>query len=279
MRYLFKSFLSADVNYRVMLKKHLQRPILDHHDYHPHYEIYYSRGGIEQSVIVNGQQMVICTPAIIISEPFSIHGMSRADNLGTDFERFVVYFNDSFISRFSEGVLPEGLIKGSANCIYPLDEETNSAMSVLFERLLDAAECSAEFSAYFAAILNTLTRKIPSDARIDRGGASHYIVDVLKYIYEHRNRSLETDEIAKAFHVSRAKLDRDFRRFVGQSVHKTVTHCRVDYVTELLTDTELKIGEISKLAGFESEYYFYSFFKSNTGKTPRDVRKMRDSAE
>ncbi len=273
MYYLYKNGLTPTVTHAAMIKKMVSQTKLDHHDYHPHYEIYYCRDRIAQDIIINGSHLVLDGPAIIFSAPFSIHGMERHEATDTVFERYIIYFDDAFLRGFADGALPDSFFNKYPNCIYPLDERTNERMSHLFDGIVEAGDNTAEFSAYFAAIVNTVTRVVPPDMRITKGAGNHYIVDVLKHIYNNKTTSLDADEIAKKFHVSRAKLDRDFRRFVGQSIHKTVMDCRLGYATEMLIGTDMQIRDVALHCGFESEYYFYAFFKREAGMTPSEARK------
>lgn len=275
MHFQFRSFLPENTSFRAMHKTQISSTAPDHHDYHPHYELYYFDKFVKQDVVINGQLVCVDQPCVIISAPFSIHGMSLTGATSTDFERYVLYFDDRFLASFNDSLLPLGTLRKSSNCVYPLTEEQNHTVKQLFELLLSASEHYPECCAYFAAIVNSVVRFVPPEKRITKSSASYYIVDVLKYIYENKNTSVNADTISEQFHVSRAKLDRDFRKFVGQSIHKTVIDCRLNYATELLTGTDMQIREIATICGFESEYYFYAFFKRNTGKTPSAVRKTK----
>lgn len=62
---------------------------------------------------------------------------------------------------------------------------------------------------------------------------------------------------------------------MGVSVHQAVVNCRLSSAVDMLANTPLTIREIALHCGFESEYYFYSFFKRNTGKTPTSIRNRK----
>ena len=270
MRFQFKSFLSENTSFRAIIKT---QPISspDNHDYHPHYELYYCHDPLVQDIVINGQIVTVDKPCLVFSAPFSIHGMSPNASKSLGFERYTFFFNDHFLSAFSPAMLPEGFFTN--NCIYLLGEEQNAAIKPLFDMLMRSSDHYGESCAYFAAIVNTISRIVPKADQIAKGPSNNYIIDVLRYIYENKNSAVNADTVSEHFHVSRAKLDRDFRKFVGQSIHKTVIDCRLGYATELLRNTNLQIKEISAICGFESEYYFYAFFKRMTGKTPSAVRK------
>ena len=88
---------------------------------------------------------------------------------------------------------------------------------------------------------------------------------------------LTAEKIATHFHVSRAKLDRDFTASVGQTLHQAVNDLRLAHAKQLLETTALPVSEIAARVGISSEYYFYAFFRRMTGLTPLDFRKHRTS--
>ena len=45
---------------------------------------------------------------------------------------------------------------------------------------------------------------------------------------------------------------------------------------DLLKNSDRTVAEIAAACGFESEYYFYSFFKRNTGATPTAIRRQKN---
>ena len=69
-----------------------------------------------------------------------------------------------------------------------------------------------------------------------------------------------------------------FRRIFHQIYHtspiKFINLLRIKKGKELLTTTNLKIAEISRLTGFENQYYFAKKFKSETHLTPSEYRKL-----
>lgn len=273
--YRFLNSLRDGARYSITLKTAAAGTKTVRRDYHPHFEVYFCPLEIKQDVLINGKPYVIEQPSVIISSPFSVHGMSKYNDFNSLFPRYTVYFNEDFIKDECHDNLPEGMFGNFASCIYLLTNELRDILKPIFDRMIDAGDNSAEFAAYFTAAMHTLDRTTPQEARI-LGGAKeyYYVVDVLRYIYGNKHKSLSADMIASEFHVSRAKLDRDFRAFVGQTLHKTVTDFRIGRAIELITSTKMKIRDVAAACGFEDEYYFYAFFKSATGMTPLAMRRV-----
>ena len=272
--YKFMNMLRMGEHHRATLKTEAVHSRTVHRDYHPHYEVYFCPLGISQDILINGKPYIINQPSVIVSSPFSVHGMSKYNSVGDSFHRYTVYFDNEFVERECSDRLPERILGTYSSCIYLLTDAQRDIMQPIFDRIIDAAENTPEFAAYFIGVMQTLERTTPLEARIVGGDkAIYYVVDVLRYIYENKNKPLSAEIIAAEFHISRAKLDRDFRTFVGQTLHKTVTDFRIGHAIELLSRSDMKVRDVASACGFEDEYYFYAFFKSATGMTPLAMRK------
>jgi transcriptional regulator GlxA family with amidase domain len=134
----------------------------------------------------------------------------------------------------------------------------------------------AEQATALATVFNRADRLIPEDRRILLESMNEEIPRILEYVYRNVSADLNADTIARAFNISRAKLDRDFRQYVGRTVHQTVIDCRLSTAIDLLKNTDRTVAQIAADCGFESEYYFYSFCKRNTGSTPSALRRKKD---
>ena len=277
--YRFLNILPQGASCHATLKTKAASTSTVHFDYHPHHEIYFCPCGIEQNVVINGQAHILNQPSVIVNLPFSVHGMSKHNDSHGDFPRYTVYFNDEFIERECRGAFPEGMVSARASCIYLLTPELCDVLKTVFDRMIDAEGYPTEFAAYLIAAMHTLERLVPREDRI-HGVApeGHYIIDVLRHIYNEK-RPPSADELAREFHVSRAKLDRDFRRYVGQTLHTALNTFRIGRAVELLLGTDMKVRDIANECGFSDEYYFYAFFKKATGKTPLAVRREKLAQE
>ena len=101
----------------------------------------------------------------------------------------------------------------------------------------------------------------------------NYISDVIMYIVHNLNTHLTTPDIAERFFVSRDKLNRDFKKYVQMSIRNFIMESRMNLAKSLLVENKMNICEIATSCGFENEKYFYSFFKKNTGLTPKEYSK------
>ncbi|MBE6703492.1 MAG: helix-turn-helix transcriptional regulator [Ruminococcaceae bacterium] len=245
----------------------------DHHDYHPHYEIYFREKPLAQQITLNGETQYIDTPALVLTAPFQIHAMSPADQDCKRYERHIIYFSEELL----EGLLPPHFFAQNTNCLFPLSAADAALIARELPVLFDSTLPERERMLSLALLLTRLERIVPPESRRHFGQINAYIPQVLQYLYDHASGDLQADEIAALFHISRAKLNRDFRASVGNSLHSAVMDLRLSKAAHLLSTTALTVGEIAAKCGFSSAYYFHAFFKRATGQTPLRYRGNANS--
>ena len=273
MKYFFRNRIPAGQMLTTYLKTTAEHAP-DHHDYHPHYELYFCKNAFPQEIILGTGKTEITAPAVVLTAPFSIHAMSPG-NPAERFERWIVYFNEDFRNAFGERILPPSVFEGGMNCLYPLSPVAADTLAEDLPALFDTAAPEAERALLLARFLLRLPQLVPEAEQLHFEKAGNYIPHVLQYLYENCEKELNAGTIAERFHVSRAKLDRDFTASVGQTLHQAVGDLRIARAKQLLETTCLPIGEIAARVGVSSEYYFYAFFRRMTVMTPRDYRKTR----
>jgi AraC-like DNA-binding protein len=267
MKYLFKNKINPNGILTVSRSSH-RSGMPSSLDYHPHYEMYFCEEALEGSVMINDTKIELDCPFVCIYSPFTLHAAGAEHPMG---KTFAVYFRRTYWEKFSHDVLPIELSK--RNVIFPLAEE----QSLTLRGILSALDCEdvseAEKATIFASFLNALCRMVDDDGRIFVGDANETVSQILKHIYLNISDKLNADDVSKVFHISRAKLDRDFRTYVGTSFHNVVAQCRISTAIDLMADKHYSIGEIGAMVGFENARGFYYFFKRYVGVTPAQYRK------
>ena len=274
MKYLFRDRLASSALLATYHKQnHVVHP--DHHDYHPHFELYVRRTPLAQEITLNGSSLRVDTPCAVLTAPFSIHTMSTVDEDSAEFERFVIYFDQRFLDSFGESVLPHKLFFSYTDCLFPLTVPEAKALSPLLDMLFDSTLPEGERAALLALLLSRLARLVPEERRVGFAKLHDYIPQVLQYLYRHADEPLYAEEIAARFHVSRAKLNRDFGASVGQSLHQAIIDLRITNAKRLLAENRLSLREIALRCGFSSELYFHTAFKRVTGVAPSVWRRAQ----
>lgn len=249
---------------------------MKHTHAHPQYELYLCTDNVRQKSVINGMEYVYQYPCAILSTPYTIHSMSCEDFSADAYNRYVFYFEKNLLDTFAPLLLPSRLLHRNIGLLFPLTEEQAS----YFQRLLSI--CVDELSTItqneqvllLTLVLNRLFDFCPEEKIVQVGTSSFYLQDVLQYIAEHLDTSLDSETIAKYFSVSRSKLDRDFKQYTALTVHRVIDLCRVNQAKYLLQfSKETSVREIAALCGFSEETYFFPFFKKHTGLTPAEYRR------
>ncbi len=266
----------TDNGYYLTMEHWSKHSVMRHTHIHPQYELYFCPQKVAQYSVINGVSYTYTYPCVILSAPFTVHSMSCDDPDADRYERYVFYFGDSFLKTLSAH-LPEALsLTADTGLMFALTE----AQAAYLKRIIDLCEPNtslAQRELTFALFLNKLVEFCPMENVVRGGAVSFYLRDVLRYIAENFSSVSNSDEVARRFSVSRSKLDRDFKRFTGLSVHGFINTCRVNQAKYLLQfSRETSIGAIAECCGFEGETYFFPFFKKHTGMTPVEFRKRSE---
>ncbi len=239
---------------------------------HPNWELYFCAAPIEQNTFINGQSITYTQPLAILCPPFSHHGTSIPHKI--PYHREIFYFGDGFITQMQEPLFPLAAFQQSTACFFPLSENAAEQLSQLSAQIKTAAPI--EQKLLFAVFFHRLCALCPEAERHYIGQANSYIQDVMRYIVDHLDEPLTGASIAAEFYISRNKLSADFKQFTNTTLHQFIVNLRLERAKELLRMTEVPSNrEIATRCGFENEYYFYEFFKNQTGITPREYIRRR----
>ena len=94
------------------------------------------------------------------------------------------------------------------------------------------------------------------------------IAAVLAYIREHVDRPFVIDDIAAAVGAERRKMERRFKKQLGQTIGAAITRSRMERAQHLLAGSNDSIGGIARACGFSSVSYFGKVFRRFTGRSP-----------
>ena len=150
------------------------------------------------------------------------------------------------------------LTSGRGNTGFTVANAKNLAESIL----ITLAEC--ENNDYTA------------DAPVATSPEEEKYKPILKYISEHySDTSLE--KVAKHFGYSTQQIRRIIKKNTGKSYVDYVKSCKMGKIQSMLSKTNIPISEIAETVGYDSPEYFSRRFKYETGYTPTEYRKLRQS--
>ena len=101
---------------------------------------------------------------------------------------------------------------------------------------------------------------------------------VLAYIEEHLSEKITLEDIAKHFWVSQSTISQTFRNKLGVSFYRCVTQRRLIAAKNLIIEGT-PLESVGRKVGFSDYSSFYRAFKQEFGISPRQYRKMQDTAE
>lgn len=85
-------------------------------------------------------------------------------------------------------------------------------------------------------------------------------------------QDLTLDDIAESAAVSKSYLLRLFKRHLGTTPYEYLMRYRITRAKELLAETDLRVGQIARSVGFNSESNFSYRFSRMVGQSPREYR-------
>lgn len=96
---------------------------------------------------------------------------------------------------------------------------------------------------------------------------------IIGYIETHLSEDINTETLAKAGFVSRAKLYRDFYNIVGHSVKEYIRKRRLSNALALVKKSDLSLADIAYLWGYSSQQDFSRQVQRKLNMSPIEYRK------
>ena len=94
----------------------------------------------------------------------------------------------------------------------------------------------------------------------------------VSYIDTHFTQSLNLNDLARRFALSRSKFSLLFPQYTGTTLKRYIAKKRIDYAVTLTRTTTLSIQEIAAMVGYEDLSTFYRNFTKVTGAPPSAFR-------
>ncbi|MDP0496758.1 MAG: AraC family transcriptional regulator [Verrucomicrobiota bacterium JB024] len=98
------------------------------------------------------------------------------------------------------------------------------------------------------------------------------VQDALGWFSEHMRENPGLEDVARAVHLSPAHLRRLFHESLQNAPKEVFDQIRFQRAMQLITDTDLPVGEISLACGYEEQSSFTRAFKRRFGTSPRALR-------
>lgn len=124
-------------------------------------------------------------------------------------------------------------------------------------------------------IMDILTRLLllRSTESLDMGFIPVYLEQVLLKLHSQFASPLTLDGLSQEFGVSKYHLSREFKRYVGTTIHEQLVLARISHAKELLKHTSQSVEQIAFACGFYHASHFIKLFKEHEKTTPLQFRK------
>jgi LacI family transcriptional regulator len=99
------------------------------------------------------------------------------------------------------------------------------------------------------------------------------IVEAIRFIRDNIRRPIQVSDILNRIAVSRRGLYDKFKKTLGCSVYRYIKRTRVEHIEQMLTVTDIPIGQIALDMGFPSSDHISAYFRSEKGCNPLEFRK------
>ena len=98
--------------------------------------------------------------------------------------------------------------------------------------------------------------------------------EICVYLMNHYAQKHTLEELGVRFNMSACHLQKQFKRYVGQSPTDYLICQRMLHAKELMRTTRKPIGEIAAMVGVTNLGYFTRQFKKQEGLTPQEYRSL-----
>ena len=246
---------------------------------HPHYEMIVIPSQQKHEHVVAGKSFFRNQPSVAIYAPFAMHHMNS--DYGVHLERIVFYFGSKMMAEHPAEFQIFEKYKSNMFFWSPLTEEMLSELRPLFDILAKSYETNDIITQkmVFLIVLNKIFTLNKNNFITLETPESTTIHNILQYIVEHFHENITAEDVAQHFFISRSKLNKDFKQYTGISFHKLIDELKISTAQYLLRKGDIDMKNISRQIGFESDTYFFAFFKKMTGITPLRYMKQYQNSK
>ena len=100
-----------------------------------------------------------------------------------------------------------------------------------------------------------------------------YIRQIVREIDKNFKSGLPLSYFEEFTHRSRYYILKEFKKYIGVTIHEYIITARISYAKELLKYSDLPVSEIAFEAGMNNVTHFINLFKAREGTTPLAYRK------
>jgi AraC-like DNA-binding protein len=248
---------------------------------HSQYEIYYLLSG-DRNYFIHDRVYKVQKGDLILVNSNVLH--KTVDGFSDSHERMLIEFDmsffDGFLVNYNDLKLLDAFNRDS-NLLRLEDLEKKQLENCLFKIIQESKENNIDknialkvYLLELLVIINKFHNKI-STMEFDHPSELHKkISEVINYINVNYMYDIGLESAAGRFFISTAHLSRAFKRVTGFTFVEYLNNFRIKEAQKLLAETAISISEVGEKVGYQNSTHFGRVFKSITGSSPRDYRKL-----
>ncbi len=188
---------------------------------------------------------------------------------GQDWEFLWLHFNGATSLGYYESFAKNGT--------QILREDQDGLVKEKMRQILRLVQTQALHTEILASglIMDILTRLLllSSTEELGMGMIPDYLEQVLYKLHTQFASALTLETLSREFGVSKYHLSREFKRYVGTTIHEQLTLARINHAKELLKHTSDSVEKIAYACGFYHASHFIKLFRTHEKTTPLQFRK------
>ena len=206
-----------------------------------------------------------------IESGYRIQAADLIDGLFRKMEESRTAIPQSIRNTVLELTLGIGKMLKSYNCfLEELLQERN-----IPDRIMNGLFTTAELKQWF---LTAAMKALDEIAAHKKTGSKKMVDAVAEYLDGHYGTEVNLNTVSEHFFINPAYLSRIFKITMGRNFNDYLSKRRMEAAAELLKQENLRMADISEMAGYENVNYFLKKFKEHFSCTPTEYRK-KDGVE
>ena len=223
----------------------------------------------------NGSTYRVPTPAFIWNRAGSYH---RITNVPQDTRTsFLVAFTADLLEDIPQKLHFTEFMDGHGLFALSLNTKRLNHMKGLFHVLINSPLTQRQL--LLPCIFHQITLYLKSGSEPIVSSNRHvYISQVLSFLEESGGGRITSKQLAERFHVSRNKLEADFKQATGRTIYAFRAQLQLQHARVLLITTNQSLVEIANVCGFTDQSHLIRSFRKRYGVTPGAFREQYNSS-
>lgn len=155
----------------------------------------------------------------------------------------------------------------------PLNSPALNLIQELAELYASSRE-QLEKDIYASSLITQLMVALIAASAASSENIPSVIQEIRSFLLTHYTEKITLAGLSTKFNLNQFYLQKQFKRYTGQSPTEYVIYLRLKQAKELMLTSQLSISEISYAVGIENTSHFTRQFKAQEGMTPQEFRKL-----